>query len=104
MVQYLYGFNLIFILCVLVKINACASNSNVSNITIFKISHDKLNVLLSMCSTLFFTYSYMPYSIIETIIVPIVKRTCRNFSDSNNYRSTALATLMSKIFKSVIFT
>ena len=39
---------------------------------------------------------------IETIIVPIVKNKCGNLCDSNNYRPIALATLMSKLFESVI--
>ena len=44
----------------------------------------------------------MPSSIIETIIVPIVKNKCENLSDSNNYGPIALATIMSKLFKSAI--
>ena len=39
---------------------------------------------------------------IETIIVPIAKNKCGNLSDSNNYRPIALATIMSKLFKSAI--
>ena len=39
---------------------------------------------------------------IETIIVPIVRNKCGNLCDSNNYRPIALATLMSKLFESVI--
>ena len=68
----------------------------------FQFAHHKLNVLLSLCFTLFFTHSYMPSSMIETIIVPIVKNKCRNLSDSNNYRPIALATIMSKLFESAI--
>ena len=39
---------------------------------------------------------------IEIIIVPIVKNKCGHVSDSNNYRPIALATIMSKLFESVI--
>ena len=39
---------------------------------------------------------------IETIMVPIVKNKCGNLCDSNNYIPIALATLMSKLFESVI--
>ena len=60
----------------------------------FKFSHDKLHTLLSMCFTLFFTHCYLPLSMIETIIVPIVKNKCGNLSDSNNYRLIALATII----------
>ena len=68
----------------------------------FKFAHNKLHILLSMCFTLFFTHSYLPAPMIETIIVPIVKNKCGNLCDSNNYRPIALATLMSKLFESVI--
>ena len=39
----------------------------------FKFAHRKLYVLLSMCFTLFFTHSFLLSSMIETIIVLIVK-------------------------------
>ena len=39
---------------------------------------------------------------IETIVVSIVKSKCGNLCDSNNYKLIALATIMSKLFKSVI--
>ena len=68
----------------------------------FKFAHDKLHALLSMCFTLFFTHCYLPLSMIETIIVPIVKNKCGKLSDSNNYRPIALATIISKLFESAI--
>ena len=68
----------------------------------FKFAYNKLHILLSMCFTLFFTHSYLPAPMIETIIVLIVKNKCGNLCDSNNYRPIALATLMSKLFESVI--
>ena len=68
----------------------------------FKIAHNKLHILLSMCFPLFFTHSYLPALMIETITVPIVKDKCVNLCDSNNYRPIALTTLMSKLFKSII--
>ena len=68
----------------------------------FKFAHDKLHALLSTCFTLFFTHCYLPLSMIETIIVPIVKNKCGNLSDSNNYRPIALATIISKLFESAI--
>ena len=42
---------------------------------------------------------YLPSSIIETIIVPIVKNKCENLFDSYNYRPIALVTIVSKLFE-----
>ena len=39
---------------------------------------------------------------IKTPIVPIVKNKCGNISESNNYRPIALATIISKLFESVL--
>ena len=39
---------------------------------------------------------------IETTIVPIVKNKSGNLSDSSNYRPIALATIISKMFASVL--
>ena len=64
----------------------------------FKIAHNKLHILLSMCFPLFFTHSYLPALMIETITVPIVKDKCVNLCDSNNYRPIALTTLIISLF------
>ena len=81
-----------------------AAGSNDLCAEYFKFAHSKLHILLSMCYSLFFTHSYLPAPMIETIgiIVPIVKNKWGNLCDSNNYRPIALATLMSKLFESVI--
>ena len=55
-----------------------------------------------MLHFIFFTRSYLPALMIETIIVPIVKNKCGTMCESNNYIPIALATLMSKLFESVI--
>ena len=53
-----------------------------------KFSHSRLYVLLSLCFSLCLTHGYLPKSLIETTIVPIiVKNKCGNLSDSNNYRT-----------------
>ena len=48
------------------------------------------------------SHGYLPPAMIETTIVPIVKNKCGNITDSNNYRPIALATIVSKLFESVI--
>ena len=44
----------------------------------------------------------MPANMIETTIVHIIKNKCGNLADSNNYRPIAIATIVSKLFESVI--
>ena len=39
---------------------------------------------------------------IKSTIVPIVKNKCGNLSESSNYRPIALATIISKVFESVL--
>ena len=45
---------------------------------------------------------YLPPAMIETTFVPIVKNKSGNSSDSSNYRPIALATIISKMFESVL--
>ena len=47
-------------------------------------------------------HGYLPPAMIETTIVPIVKNKAGNLSDSSNYRPIALATIVSKMFESVL--
>ena len=67
-----------------------------------KYAHPRMHVLLSFCFSLCFTHGYMPANMIETTIVPIIKNKCGNLADSNNYRPIAIATIVSKLFESVI--
>ena len=65
-------------------------------------SHNRIAILLSLLFTLCLSHGYLPPAMIETTIVPIVKNKCGNITDSNNYRPIALATIVSKLFESVI--
>ena len=47
-------------------------------------------------------YDYGNFIMIKTTSVPIVKNKCGNISESNNYRPIALATIISKLFESVL--
>ena len=67
-----------------------------------KFSHSRLYVLLSLCFSLCLTHGYLPKSLMETTIVPIVKNKCGNLSNSNNYRSITIATITSKVLESLI--
>ena len=47
-------------------------------------------------------HSYMPQSMINSIIVPLVKNRCGNLTDKNNYRPIALSSITSKVFEHII--
>ena len=61
-----------------------------------------VEILLSLFFTLCLSHGYIPPALIETTIVPIVKNKCGNGTDINNYIPIALATIVSKLFESVL--
>ena len=67
-----------------------------------KFAHNKVCTMLALCFSACIVHGYLPASMIETTIVPIIKNKCGDLSDSNNYRPIALATIMSKVFESVL--
>ena len=67
-----------------------------------KFSNIKIHILLSLCFTLCLAHGYLPPAMIETTIVPIVKNKSGNLSDSSNYRPIAIATIVFKMFESVL--
>ena len=44
----------------------------------------------------------MPADMTETTLVPIIKNTCGNPADGNNYRPIAIDTIVSMLFESII--
>ena len=60
-----------------------------------KFSYSRLYVLLSLCFSLCLTHVYLPKSLMETTIVPIVNNKCGNLWNSNNYSPIAKATITS---------
>ena len=66
-----------------------------------KFAHHRIHVL-SLCFSLCFTHGDMPLDMIKTAIVPVIKNKCCNLADSNNYRSIAIATIVSKFYESTI--
>ena len=55
-----------------------------------------------MCFSECLSHGYLTPDMINTTIVTIVKNRCGNISESNNYRPIALATIISKLFESVL--
>ena len=68
----------------------------------FKFSKAKIHVLLSLFS-MCLSHGYLPSALNKkNTIIPIVKDNSGNLSDSNNYRSIAIATITSKLLESVL--
>ena len=58
-----------------------------------------ISVVLSLCFSVCLSHGYLPPALIKTLIV---KNKCGNISESNNYRPNALATIISRLFESVL--
>ena len=61
-----------------------------------------LCLLLSICYTCMFKHCYMPQSMINSVIVPLVKNKSGDLTDKNNYRPIALSSIASKISEHII--
>ena len=48
------------------------------------------------------SHGYLPSTLIKTTIISIVENKSGNLSDSNNYRSIAIATITSNLLESVL--
>ena len=62
-----------------------------------KYADRKLYVLL-ICIGAWLVHGKLFMSLMEVIVVPIVKNKCGNVTDKNNYRLIAIATVVSKLF------
>ena len=72
-------------------------------IQIHFVSTEKTTRIASRAScSLCLLHGYLPLAMIKTTIVLIVINKCGNISESNNYRPIALATVISKLFESVL--
>ena len=68
-----------------------------------KFSIIKIHAFLSLCFTLSLAHGHLPPTMYATtIIVPIVKNESVILSDSNSYRPIEPATIVSKMFGSVL--
>ena len=67
-----------------------------------KYANHILPVLLSIRFTCMFKHCYLPISMLDSVIVPLVKNRNGDLSDKNNYRPIALSSVISKVFENVI--
>ena len=47
-------------------------------------------------------YGFLPSSLRDSVIIPIVKDKCKNISDIGNYRPIALSSVLSKVFELIL--
>ena len=67
-----------------------------------KHAHPLLCLLVSISFTFMFKHCYMPQSMINSVIIPIIKNKSGDFTDTNNYRPIALSSIISKVFEHTI--
>ena len=91
-------------ICTLIEKLKCGKASGPDGISAesLRFAHDRLHVLLSLCFSACFSHSYLPKSLLETTIVPVIKNKCGSLTDCNNYRPIAIATITSKLLESII--
>ena len=59
----------------------------------------KIHVLLSLCFNACMVHGFLPSTMTDTILVPIIKDKTGNASSKANYRLTALTSVLSKVFE-----
>ena len=47
-------------------------------------------------------HCYLPPTMLDSVIIPLVKNKCGDLSDNNNYRPIAISCIISKVFESII--
>ena len=57
---------------------------------------------LAALFTSMLTHGFMPQSMINSVIVPVVKSKTKSVMDKSNYRPIALATVLSKVFERIL--
>ena len=68
----------------------------------YKYAPGNFLVFLSVCFNAFLKHSFLPASIMNVLIVPLLKSKLKNPCDSANYRPIAIATAASKIFEKLL--
>ena len=86
----------------------CQSNDKATgmdglSVESLKFADPILPFLLSICFTCMFKHCYLPSSMLDSVIVPLVKNKNGDLFDKNNYnRPIALSSTISKVFENVI--
>ena len=68
----------------------------------FKYAHNKINVMLALVFNCIVIHGFLPESIMDTLIRPLVKDKKGNLSQSDNYRPLAITCIASKAIELLI--
>jgi hypothetical protein len=68
----------------------------------FKFCSKRILVLLSVLFSSMLIHGYLPSSMVESVLVPIVKNKCASLASKDNYRPIALSNVTTKFLESVI--
>ena len=68
----------------------------------FKYADKKINCILKLCFNAMFMHGYIPPTLMDTIIIPLVKDNKGDITDRDNYRPIALTCVSSKILELLI--
>ena len=62
----------------------------------------EIHTLLAVCFNAFIVHGFLPSSLTDSVIIPIVQDKCKNISDIGNYRPIALSYVLSKVFELIL--
>ena len=68
-----------------------------------KFSSARLLPMLSMCFNSMIVHGFLPDSLINVVLVPVIKNKSAGICDKNNYRPIALASVMSKLLEKLLY-
>ena len=69
---------------------------------ILKFADSILALLLSIYCTCMLKHFYLPVSMLDSVVMPLVKNKNGDLSDENNYKPMALSSTISKVFENVV--
>ena len=62
----------------------------------------EIHTLLAICFNAFIVHGFLPSSLTDSVIIPIVKDKCKHISDIGNYIPIALSSVLSKVFELIL--
>ena len=67
-----------------------------------KYARPRLFVLLALCISGMFVHGFLPESMLNVILVPVIKDKAKKIGSTDNYRPIALANVLSKLVENIM--